>query len=148
MVVRRAGIGSGLILSRMPHISRLTSRFFKYASAFIHRWPQAPTPSITGASSSPDFVSWYSKRVDSPVTFERVTIPRESLRRCTATISARIEMAISSGVIAPRSSPAGALSLARRAGEIALSEQHFQRFGFLPAADEGNVIGIDRERGK
>src|SRR5215470_2096090 len=42
---------------------------------------------------------------------------RECLPRRTATISARIEIAISSGVIAPRSSPAGALSLARRSAE-------------------------------
>src|SRR5262245_6931318 len=44
--------------------------------------------------------------------------PRDSLRRCTATISARIEIAISSGVIAPRSRPAGALSLASRSRGI------------------------------
>ena len=39
---------------------------------------------------------------------------RECLLRLTATISARIEIAISSGVIAPRSRPAGALSFAKR----------------------------------
>src|SRR5215475_15557949 len=43
---------------------------------------------------------------------------RECLPRRTATISARIEIAISSGVIAPRSSPAGALSRARRSSEM------------------------------
>jgi hypothetical protein len=42
--------------------------------------------------------------------------PRESLPRRAATISARIEIAISSGVMAPRSRPAGALSLASRSG--------------------------------
>src|SRR5258708_4329071 len=40
--------------------------------------------------------------------------PRECFPRRTATISATIEIAISSGVIAPRSRPAGALSFARR----------------------------------
>src|SRR5262249_24390721 len=42
---------------------------------------------------------------------------RECLPRPTATNSPRIEIAISSGVIAPRSSPAGALSLARRSAK-------------------------------
>src|SRR5262249_29900646 len=55
--------------------------------------PYPPTPSPTGVAA------------------------RECLPRRTATISARIEIAISSGVIAPRSSPAGALSLARRSAE-------------------------------
>jgi len=40
--------------------------------------------------------------------------------RRAATISARIETAISSGVMAPRSSPAGALSLASRSGAMPL----------------------------
>src|SRR5215471_5697789 len=59
--------------------------------------PYPPTPSPTGIAA------------------------RECLPRRTATISARIEIAISSGVIAPRSSPAGALSLARRSAETPCS---------------------------
>ena len=71
---------------------------------------------------------------------------RWPLRR-SATISARIESAISSGVMAPRSSPAGALSAASRAGvDAALGELGLQRLGLPPAADEGDVVGVDRQR--
>src|SRR6516162_6831765 len=57
---------------------------------------------------------------------------RECLPRRTATISARIEIAISSGVIAPRSSPAGALSLTRRsAGTPCSASFAFSASAFL-----------------
>jgi hypothetical protein len=58
---------------------------------------------------------------------------RASFLRRTATISARIEIAISSGVMAPRSRPAGAFSTAKRSAATprlsswALSDSAFLR---------------------
>ena len=67
-------------------------------------------------------------------------VARISLRcrpRRPATISAMIDTAISSGVIAPRSRPAGALSIARRSGrDAALPEGDLERIGLLAAANE------------
>src|SRR6188474_393470 len=56
---------------------------------------------------------------------------RDALPRRTATISARIETAISSGVIAPRSRPAGAFNLASRSGATWLPSFAFSASAFF-----------------
>src|SRR5262249_17882357 len=57
-----------------------------------------------------------------------------------------MEIAISSGVIAPRSSPAGALSLAKRSAETPCSASFaFSASAFL-AADERQVFCVNRKR--
>ena len=58
-----------------------------------------------------------------------------------------IDSAISSGVMAPRSSPAGAFKLRQPLGrDAAFGQRLAQRLGFAAAADEGDVVGVDRER--
>ena len=58
-----------------------------------------------------------------------------------------IETAISSGAIAPRSRPAGALSFARRSGATPrCREDGLESIGLLAAADERNIVGVNRER--
>ena len=62
-------------------------------------------------------------------------------------ISARIDIAISSGVMAPRSSPAGALTRSTAAASDAAGHELFaQRHHLAAAADEGVILGLDGER--
>ena len=66
--------------------------------------------------------------------------PLSSRPRRNATISAMIESAISSGPIAPRSSPAGARKAARRSASTPRCRQRsFQRLRLQAAADESDV---------
>ena len=59
-------------------------------------------------------------------------------------ISARIDIAISSGVMAPRSRPAGRLDAIERLARDAAGDQLFaQRRHLAAAADEGVIVGLD-----
>ena len=67
-------------------------------------------------------------------------------RRRRATISARMLTAISSGVTAPRSSPAGAFSRRRRSSGIARAEGLDHDAGPRRARDQAHVVRLAPER--
>src|SRR5258708_35959 len=72
MVLRRRGMGVGLMLRRMSHIRRSGSKFSNDASVSNHVCPQIPTASITVLKLRPASVSRYSNILGSGRSRARV----------------------------------------------------------------------------